>query len=722
MRNLLSLAVVPFVISAVMAIPGAQAPATAPPGGVPQTAAPAPPVVKVYAAQCATCHGPDMRGGSSGAILPYVRYHTNAEITAVMRTHKPPLTLPDAEHRELLTELRALAGTNPTMATGGYTGQRGIEGGGGRGRGGFAGRGGRGRGVSVSSDAPPLNLADGRTLAGRVMAESEFDATVLANGRYYLLSRTGDVYREKPIEPKADWLTYDGSPTGNRYSPLDQINAGNIEKLAPAWIFPTPTSTRLEVTPVVVDGVMYATGWNELYALDATTGRQLWRYSEPRHEGIHGEAGFGANRGAAIAGDKVFMVTDHAHLLGFNRFTGEKLWDAAMGSFEEGYSATAAPLTVGDLVLAGVAGGEEGARGFVDAYRAATGERVWRFYTVPARGEKGSETWIGQAIDHGCGATWLTGSYDPQLDLTYWGVGNPCPDYTGDERKGDNLYTASVVALSAKTGELKWHYQFTPHDTHDWDSTQPMLLVDEPWQGRPRPSTDRSGRLEPVERRKLLLHGDRNGMFYVLDRVTGELLLGTNLSSKVTWNKGFGKDGKPIVDPGSIATREGVAACPGSNGGANWTAASYSPLTKLFYTRVLDSCGVYASSDDPLGASGNRWFGRGTAGEKARADLQALVADSPSGSYIRALDPFTGKKAWDYTTPNSRAGLLATAGGLLFLGAEGGLVALDVKSGKPIWNINLGQSSSASPMTYMVGGRQYIALPGTGVLVAYALK
>ena len=701
MRNLLVLTIVPMSFSVLLAVPPAQAP-TAP---LPSTPATAPPA-KVYAAQCASCHGPDMKGGASGSILPYVRYHTNAELTAVMRTHQPPIQLTEAAQGELLAELRLLAGTNPNMATGGYTGQRGAEGGGGRGRGGFGGRGGRGRG-SLAAEDVSLPLADGKTLTGRVMAESEFDATVLSNGRFHLLSRAGGVYREKPIAPKADWLTYDGRLSGNRYSSLDQINAANIQKLAPAWIFPIPTSTRLEVTPVVVDGVMYATGWNELYALDATTGRQLWKYSEPRHEGILGEAGFGANRGAAIGGDKVFMVTDHAHVLGFNRFTGEKLWDAAMASHELGYSATAAPLTVGDLVIVGVAGGEEGARGFVDAYRAATGERVWRFYTIPARGEKGSETWVGQAIDHGCGATWLTGSYDPELDLTYWGVGNPCPDYTGDERKGDNLYTASVVALSAKTGQLKWHYQFTPHDTHDWDSTQPMLLVDEPWRGRPR---------------KLLLHGDRNGMFYVLDRVSGEFLLGEKLSSKVTWNKGFANDGKPIVDPGSIATREGVAACPGSNGGANWTAAAYSPITRLFYTRVLDSCGVYASSDDPLGTSGNRWFGRGTASEKARQHLQQLLAESPSGSFIRALDPFTGKKVWDYPTPNSRAGLLSTAGGLLFLGAEGGLVALDPKSGKPLWNINLGQASSASPMTYMVGGRQYIALPGTGVLVSYTVK
>ncbi|MDA1082768.1 MAG: PQQ-binding-like beta-propeller repeat protein, partial [Gemmatimonadetes bacterium] len=397
----------------------------------------------------------------------------------------------------------------------------------------------------------------------------------------------------------------------------------------------------------------------------------------------------------------------HAHLVAFNRFTGEKLWDTNMASHLDGYSATAAPIVIGDLVLSGVAGGEEGARGFIDAYRVATGERAWRFYTIPARGEPGSETWVGQAIDHGCGATWLTGSYDPELDLTYWGIGNPCPDYTGDERKGDNLYTASVVALSIKTGKLQWYYQFTPHDTHDWDSTQPMVLVDEPWQGKPR---------------KLLMHGDRNGVFYVLDRTNGQVLLTENLSSKVTWHRGFTAEGKPIVVPGSISTREGVAVCPGSGGGTNWPAASYNPQAKLFYIRVLDSCGLYASHEDPLGVNGDRWFGGGTPGEKARKDLEALTGGRPSQSFIRAVDPFTGKKAWDYPIPQTRAGVMSTAGGLVFLGADGGLVALDAKTGAPVWHINLNQNSSASPMSYMVGGKQYIALAGTGVIVGYALR
>jgi alcohol dehydrogenase (cytochrome c) len=300
----------------------------------------------------------------------------------------------------------------------------------------------------------------------------------------------------------------------------------------------------------------------------------------------------------------------------------------------------------------------------------------------------------------------MPGSYDRELDLIYWAIGNPCPDIAGEERIGDNLYTSSVVALSAKTGELKWYYQFTPHDTHDWDAVQPMLLVDEVWQGRPR---------------KLLMHGDRNGMFYVLDRTNGDVLLTANLSTKVTWHKGFTRDGKPIVDPGSIATKDGIAACPGGGGGANFQATSYNPITKLFYARVSDSCAIYTSHDDPLGASGNRWFGRGTPGENARAQLAALLKGYQAGVFIRAIDPFTGRKVWDLPAPAGRSGVLSTASGLIFLGGGGGLVVVDAKSGTPLWNVNIAHTTQGSPMTYLVGGKQYIALAGTSAITAYVL-
>jgi alcohol dehydrogenase (cytochrome c) len=451
---------------------------------------------------------------------------------------------------------------------------------------------------------------------------------------------------------------------------------------------------------------MYVTGWNEIYALDATTGRQLWSYGEPHTLGLLGDAAGGANRGPAVAGDRVIMTTDNAHLLAFNRFTGQKVWDVEMGHYKDGYTGTAAPLVVGDLVIQGISGGDEGIRGFIDAYRISSGERVWRFYTIPKRGEKGSETWKGQAIDHGCGATWLTGSYDASLDLIYWGVGNPCPDYAGQERLGDNLYTSSVVALAAKTGELKWYYQFSPHDTHDWDAAQPMLVVDETWQGQPR---------------KLLMTGNRNGMFYVLDRVTGQFLLADKLSTKVTWNKGFTQDGRPIIDPASVSSYEGSPVCPAGTGGTNWQSQSYNPITKLFYARVADSCGIFtAQKDDPL-RTDNRWMGgtaRGTLNPAVQAAFDKLTEDYPGGTFVRAIDPFTGKKVWDYA---GGAGVLSTAGGLVFM-ASGGLTALDAKTGALAWQHYAGQGSSAAPITYMYGGKQYLALAGSSGVVAYVVR
>jgi len=695
-----------------------------------------------YQNRCASCHGSAMTGASGPSILTYIRYHTDVEVAAAIRerhANTPAMSLQEAELRQILTAMRDLTGTNPAMATGGFTGRRGA--GGGAGTGGGRGGGGRGAGAAPGAGAPPargtlpasppqgveglqpgtITMADGRTRTGLLLAQSELTAVLLENGRLHpdapaaseaplkfaLLSKDGAAYREKAIAPKADWTHYDGSLTGNRYSPLELINPSNVQRLGAAWVFPFASNPRaVQSTPVVVDGIMYFTGWNEIYALDATTGRQLWTYSEARHEGILSEGGIGTNRGVTISGDSAFMVTDHAHLLAFNRFTGQKLWDAEMASYEESYSSTSPPLPVGDLLIVGVAGGEEGARGFLDAYRASTGERVWRWYSIPKRGEKGSETWIGQALEHGCGATWMPGSYDPQLDLIYWAIGNPCPDIAGEERIGDNLYTSSVVALGAKTGEMKWYYQFTPHDTHDWDAVQPMLLVDEVWNGKPR---------------KLLMHGDRNGMFYVLDRTNGEVLRTANLSTKVTWHKGFTPDGKPIVDVGSIATKEGIAACPAGGGGANFQAQSYNPMTKLFYARVSDSCGLYVSHDDPLGANGNRWFGRGTPSDAAREQLAALTKGYQTGVFIRAIDPFTGRKMWDLPAPAGRSGVLSTASGLVFLGGGGGLLVVDAKTGKPLWNVNIAQTTQGSPMTYMVGGKQYIALPGTSSMTAYVL-
>jgi alcohol dehydrogenase (cytochrome c) len=646
-----------------------------------------------------------MEGGSAGPILAYVRYHTDADLTArlpVVHTGGNALQINADDLKKALADMRILAGTDPDMATGGFTGIGRLRGGPGApvpaasGRG--SGRFGRGGGSNV----PVTITLGGRQMTGRMMAQSEVDGTFYADGKMYLLSRDGDTYKEKPIAPKADWTIYHGTQSGNRYSPLKEINTTNVGKVAVVWRAAVENLSTA-TSPVVADGIIYVTGWNALTAFDATTGRQLWTYSEPPTLSIQGFAGGGTNRGAAIAGDRVFMATDHLHVLAFNRFTGEKLWDKELGDYRLNISTTVAPLIVNDLVLQGTAGGEDGARGFVAALRQSTGEEVWRFYVVPKRGEKGSETWIGQAIDHGCGSTWQAGSYDPELDLVYWPTGNPCPDYNGEERLGDNLYTASVVALSPKTGELKWHYQFTPHDTHDWDAAEPVLLIDEKWQGQPR---------------KLLIQGNRNGMFYVLDRTNGKFLLGTKLSTKVTWLTGFTPEGRPIVDPGSVATREGVAVCPGSSGGTNWPETSYNPITKLYYVRVTDSCGAYAFSDDPL--TGKRWYARGTPNEAAQKALAALQADYPGGAFLRAIDPFTGEKVWEYG--GSATSVMSTAGGLVMFAGGGGLSMLDAKTGKVVRVINVGNTAGSVPMTYMVGGKQYIALAGSGSLTAFAIQ
>ena len=640
----------------------------------------------IFESRCAVCHGGDGSGGDRApSLVPYVRYHTDAELSDLLhkgRAEKgmPSFALSENELKALMRHVRELAGSNPVMATAGLTGQN--------------------RRLPSAKIAEPtaregtLKLTSGQPLEGTILNEGDFSAVVLtADKRFHLLTRDGEAWQEKAIEPKVNWTTYHGSLSGNRYSPLEQINADNVRSLSLRWLFPIPSSPRIEATPIVVDGVMYVTGWNEVWALDATTGKQIWMFRHPHTDGLLSEAGRGANRGVAVSEDRLFTITDNAHLVALDRWTGSKLWDVQMGSVKDGYSATGAPLVAGNLVISGVAGGEEGARGFVDAYEIQTGKRAWRFSVIPNRGEKASETWIGSALEHGCGATWLTGSYDPDLDLVYWQTGNPCPDFNGDERQGDNLYTASVVALSAKSGELKWHFQFTPHDLHDWDATEPLLLLDQPWRGQPR---------------KLLVHADRNGFFFVLDRTDGELLLAEPFV-KVNWATGYGKDGRPIVTENFATTTEGTFTCPASSGGTNWPASSWSPVTKLFYVRASDWCAIYRKQADPL--VDNRWMG-GTAPNQPGAQ-----------NFIRALDINTGKKVWEYPfTGNGRGGLIATGGGLVLFGnSEGAFVALDATTGKVLWHFSAGQNWQASPMTYMVGGKQYVVLPGPGGVFAFSL-
>jgi alcohol dehydrogenase (cytochrome c) len=510
-------------------------------------------------------------------------------------------------------------------------------------------------------------------------------------------TRFADIARPKPGE----WPTYHGRLGGNRHSTLDQINTTNVARLAPKWTFQVPEARgTLQVTPVVFDGLMYVTAVNAVYALDARTGRQVWQYSRPRTPGLVGDPASGINRGVAVLGDRIFLQTDHAHLIALHRLTGQLLWDAEMADYRAHYGGTSAPLVVNDLVIAGVSGGDEGNRGFLDAYKASTGERAWRFWTVPARGEPGSETWIGKALEHGCAATWLTGTYDADARLLYWPTGNPCPDYNGDERKGDNLYSNSVLALDPDTGRLRWHFQFTPHDLHDWDATETPMLVDMEFRGRPR---------------KLLLHGDRNGFFYVLDRLTGEFLLAEPFVKQLTWASGIGTDGRPILLPGNEPAVEGTRTCPSVAGATNWPSMAFSPVTGLFYLMVEESCSIYTKSPE-WWVQGQSFYGGGT--RHSPGDV--------SRKFLRALDVQTGRIAWEIPDLGGgilTSGLMSTAGGLVFYGDSpgGAFVAADAKTGRLLWHFNTGQSWKAGPMTYAIAGAQHIGIAAGSTIMVFAL-
>ena len=547
--------------------------------------------------------------------------------------------------------------------------------------------------------AAAYELTDGRTVNGAALnQEGADDVQLLTNeGKILLLRKSGARYRV--VTSTADWPSYDGGQSGNRYTPLTQLNKSNVERLAPRWIYTIPTSVRLQTTPVVVDGIMYVTSANECYALDAGNGREIWRFQRPRTKGLVGNAAGGINRGVAVSGDRLFMVTDHAHLIALNRFTGDLVWDTEMADWRLNYNATAAPLIVGDLVIAGTAGGEQGVRGFLAAYSQATGSEVWRFWTVPKPGEPGSETWVGTGIDHPGGVTWMTGVYDPELQLVYWTTGNPSPDYNGDDRLGDNLYASSVVALEARTGRLKWHFQFTPHNVWDWDAQQPTVLIDTSWEGRPR---------------KLLVQASRNGFFYVIDRTDGKFLLGKPFVKNLTWASGVGADGRPVLVPGQVPTPEGTRVCPSAHGAANWYSTSYSPQTGLYYVQTLENCNLFVKAVSEWVAGKSYWGG------STRPDQ-----DAPNQKILRAIDVKTGNVAWELpqTGPGAaRGGTLVTATGLLFFcDDQDRFVAVDASSGKPLWQFGTNSVWRASPMTYEFDGQQHMAIASGSNIIAFGL-
>jgi len=515
-------------------------------------------------------------------------------------------------------------------------------------------------------------------------------------------------------EPQ-NWLTYSGSVQSQRYSQLTQITPDNVKNLELQWVYQARSLEKFEATALVVDGVLYTVqAPNDVMALDAVTGRLFWTYAytpEPESRPCCGRI----NRGLAILGDTLFMGTIDAHLIAIDAKNGKPLWNTRVAKAESGYALTHAPLVVKDKVIVGTAGGEYGIRGFIAGYDIHTGKEVWRFNTIPGPGEPGNETWGGDSWKTGGGSVWVTGSYDAATNLTYWGIGNPGPDWNGDSRPGDNLYTDSVVALDADTGKLKWYYQFSPHDEFDYDAVQVPVLADMAWTGK-------DGVKQP---RKVMMWANRNGLFYVLDRTSGEFLLGKPFV-EVNWMNGFDEKGRPMRVSGKVPSPEGTLIFPGNQGGTNWYSPSYSPHTGLFYIPTWAGySSIYVKGKDDDYAEGLRYaggfprsavpFGRGT---------QNFRKDDEGYGAIRAVDPATGERKWEFKMSDvTDAGILTTASDLLFSGGrEGYFYALDARTGAPLWKANVGGTVASGTMTYSVNGRQYVSVAAGNSLFTFALK
>jgi alcohol dehydrogenase (cytochrome c) len=525
-------------------------------------------------------------------------------------------------------------------------------------------------------------------------------------------------------EPQ-NWLTYSGDYSSHRYSALDQINRANVKNLQLKWVYhPTYMKTgnnqsKMENTPLVVDGIMYTGTALEVAALDAVTGRPFWKFSRPLDPTAYYNA-YEVNKGMAISGDTLFWATVDCHLIALDTKTGRVIWDKVMVEWKKGYQYNVAPLIVRDMIILGPATNEAGANCWVNAYDVKTGKELWRFNTAPMSADQPeAKTWRGDSWKHGGDPIWNGGSYDPETNLTFWGTGNPNPGWNGDSRTpADNLYSDSVVALDADTGKLKWYFQFTPGDEYDWDSTQVPVLVDMEWKGK---------------QRKVMLWANRNGHFYVLDRTTGEFLMGKPFV-KQNWNVGLDESGRPVKSPGLWPKPMGsVYVEPGTQGGTNWYPPSYSPRTGLFYLSVWDNYGGNSGKGDPgPWVEGQRYTGNGqtpgrggragAAGRGGRASANYKTEAEGYGA-IRALDPKTGEKKWDFKMVNyTESGVLSTGSDLVFGGGmDGNFVALDALTGELLWHVYLGGPNASGPVSYAVNGKQYIVGTGEGTMYVFSL-
>ncbi|MEW5979354.1 MAG: PQQ-dependent dehydrogenase, methanol/ethanol family [Acidobacteriota bacterium] len=498
-------------------------------------------------------------------------------------------------------------------------------------------------------------------------------------------------------EPR-NWLTYGGDYRGTHFSRLTQITPANVQTLKSEWAFQYQASNVIEATPIVVDGLMFVTGpLNDVVALDARVGRKVWTYNRRIPSNVHSNCTVMTNRGVAILGDRLYLATLDSHLVALDSKTGSVIWEVPVDDYRKGYSITHAPLALDGKIVVGVTSGECALVGFLDAYDATTGARLWRFWTVPQKGDPARATWAGDSAEYGGSPTWMTGTYDAETRTLFWTTGNPGPDYDGTVRAGDNLYTCSVLALNPDTGSLKWYFQFTPHDTHDWDANETPVLIDAEFQGRPR---------------KLLIQANRNGFYYVLDRVTGEFLLGKPFGNQ-TWAEGLDAKGRPLVKPGTDPTPEGSYLCPNAGGNTNWQSPSYDTGRGLFYVAGVESCATYFRETKPPEP------GASYSGGSVQIDTRI-----GSPGFIRALNALTGEIVWNFDlhVGSYAAGVLGTAGGVLFGASEDGyLIALDAKTGRKLWHFQTGSRIASSPISYEMDGKQMVAVSTSTTLLVFAL-
>jgi alcohol dehydrogenase (cytochrome c) len=490
--------------------------------------------------------------------------------------------------------------------------------------------------------------------------------------------------------PPDRWIQYGGNYRNFRHSPLKNLTPESAKKLAVAWAFPTGTTGQFEASPVVYGGVMYLTSsYNRLFALDAKTGELLWRYDHKNGENLRLCCG-PPNRGVGIAGDLVIMGTLDAKLIAFDRKTGEIAWNTEVADYKTGYSLTSAPLIVGDLAVIGVAGGEYGVRGFFDAYDVKTGKLAWRHYTVPGKGEPGADTWAGDSYLRGGSPAWTYGAYDPETDTLFWTTGNPAPDWDGDGRAGDNLYSDSVLALEPKTGKVKWYFQFTPHDVWDYDGNTQLFLVDAKYEGKPR---------------KLIVQANRNGFYYVLDRSDGKFLRATAYLEQVNWAT-IDAAGRPVVNPDALPKEDSkFRTCPSNLGGMNGSfTGALNPDLGLAFIPSSEACQVFTKG---IGA-----FKEGLPYLGGLPDTVDATAGKAYGN-LAAIDVATGAVKWRYRDSRPMmGGVLSTAGGVVISGnLEGEVLAFDAKTGKVVWRFRSGGGLRSQPIAYQLDGRTYVAVP-----------